>query len=84
MVIRGVPVRAAARAAPAVGPFQMVQRPLRGEHRGGCGLQRRALARGDPHIGVVGAHAVGEEAVFDGRYNIRLHPTHGARAAVVS
>ena len=69
------------RATPrAVGPFQMIQRQLRGEHRGRRGLHWRALVRGDSHIGVVGEHSVSEEAVFDGRYNLRLHPTHGARS----
>ena len=28
------------------------------------------------------AQLVCEEAVFDERYNIRLHPTHGARSRV--
>jgi len=40
----------------------------------------RALAWGESSVGVVVLRFVGEEAAFDEPYNIRLHPTHGARS----
>jgi len=40
----------------------------------------RAPAWCDSNVGAVVLPFVGEEAAFDGPYNIRLHPTHGARS----
>ena len=39
-------------------------------------------ARGASRVRILVAHFVREEAAFDERYNIRLHPTQGARSRV--
>ena len=57
----------------AVGPFQMIQRQLRGEHRGRRGLHRPALVRGDSHIGVVGgSFGAGNYGICGRAYEPRL------------